>query len=354
MTLTDGGVADPFCLEITNYTASTVASTIEIRSGTSAAPDASAATNGPKVSVWPSATPGPVYVDVWSDDAQVGDNIIIAQMAYAGTPTATTSGQLTVIRGLLNQATGSITFTEGAPNQFGTNYDLELCLVYPSTSYQGAYIWSNPVGANAPVVTTNNTVSGLIARFDPAHSGDGCLDIDVDDMGLGGLGSITISNLKLDVKTDAQLGPIFVRVYTDTRNNNEGPSSSALLQATVSPATVAQKTAISLGAVSALGQNATSGFSTKSPKTQAVGKYVTWKFTGGAALAGKRVNILVAMKVDGAWTGPKYLKSVWADANGIVTFSWKSGAAWINVRAQWPGSAAYSVSTSKALAAVWK
>ena len=82
---------------------------------------------------------------------------------------------------------------------------------------------------------------------------------------------------------------------------------------------------------------------------------MTWKFTGGTALAGQRVNVLVAMKVNGAWGGPKYYVSRVADANGIVTFWWTSKtAAAVNVRVQWPGSATYGVSTSKALGAYFQ
>ncbi len=106
---------------------------------------------------------------------------------------------------------------------------------------------------------------------------------------------------------------------------------------------------------SALGLNPTSGYTTKTPKTQVKGKYVTWKFTGGTALAGQRVNVLIAKKINGAWGGPVYLKSAWADANGIVTFSMKSAsAAAVNIRVQWPGSSTMGVSVSKALGAYWK
>ncbi len=106
---------------------------------------------------------------------------------------------------------------------------------------------------------------------------------------------------------------------------------------------------------SALGPNPTSGYTTRTPKTQVKGKYVTWKFTGGPTLAGQRVNVLIAKKINGAWGGPVYLKSAWADANGIVTFSMKSAsAAAVNIRVQWPGSSNYAVSVSKALGAYWK
>ncbi len=364
---------EPYCLTVLLYSSSTVASTIEIRDGTSTAPAASAPTAGPKINVPNSEIPGQVYVRVWADietppcegdycaDMQIADNIVIAVRAYTGTPTASASGQLPVLRGILNQATGSVTITEGAPNQFrdlyrDATFRVGLCLVYPSVSDNGAFIWSNPVGVNAPVVTTNSTVSGLIATFDASESGDECLSLFVTDTGLSGLGTITISNLKLDVKVDAPLGPLFVRIYTDQRICTEGCFTvSGKLQATVSPASVIVAKALSIKANSALGSNPTSGYTAKTPKTQVVGKSVTWKFTGGTALAGKRVNVMVATKIGGAWGGPVYLKSAWADANGIVTVVLKYNAAkWINVRVQWPGSATYSVSTSPALGALWK
>jgi hypothetical protein len=151
-------------------------------------------------------------------------------------------------------------------------------------------------------------------------------------------------------------GPVFVRIYTDQSSCPEGCYTvSGKLEATVSPATVITQKTLSIKANSALGSNPTSGYTAKTPKTQAIGKAVTWKFTGGTALAGKRVNVMVATKIGGAWGGPVYLKSAWADANGIVTVVLKASAAkWINVRVQWPGSATYSVSTSPALGAVWK
>jgi len=357
MTIDTGSESSPWdCLKVQMYTSSTVASTIEIRDGTSGTAAASAPTNGPKINVVNSAIPGQVYVRVYDYDMQIADNIVIGVRAYTGTPTATTSGQLTVLRGMLNQASGSITFTEGAPNQFGPSFGLELCLVFPSVSDNHAFIWSNPTGANQPVVTTNSTVSGLIATFMPTSS-DECIHISVTDTGLSGLGSITISNLKLDVKGDAPLGPVFVRIYTGGGPNGSQllNGHSGLLQATVSPAIVITQKTLSIKANSALGSNPTSGYTAATPKYQALGKSVTWKFTGGTALAGQRVNVMVATKIGGAWGGPVYAKSAWADANGIVTVVMKSSTAkWINVRVQWPGSAAYMVSTSKALGAAWK
>ena len=112
---------------------------------------------------------------------------------------------------------------------------------------------------------------------------------------------------------------------------------------------------LGIGASTALGRGPAGGYTVRSPKTQAIRKYVTWKFTGGSVLAGQRANVMVARKAGDIWGSPRYLKSVWADANGIVTFSYVSSrAATINVRVQWPGNAAYGPSTSTARAAIWK
>ena len=77
--------------------------------------------------------------------------------------------------------------------------------------------------------------------------------------------------------------------------------------------------------------------------------------SGGAALAGQRVNVLVAKKTNGAWGSPTYRKSAWADAKGVVTFwTTASAAAAINVRVQWPGDPGHGVSTSGALGGYWR
>ena len=115
------------------------------------------------------------------------------------------------------------------------------------------------------------------------------------------------------------------------------------------------RTALTISPSSALGLSPASGFSTSTPKYTTVGEYVTWKFNGGSALAGQRVNVLLATRVAGVWGLPKYFKSAWADGTGIVTFARAlSSAGAINIRIQWPGNTTYAVSTSKALGAYWK
>jgi hypothetical protein len=344
------------CISFKIYDASTVASAFQIVDGSSTAPILGV---GPRVNVDLATTPGPVAVDVSGDTfGNVATNVVIAYRVFSGTAVASVSGQLPVLRGMLNQASGSITITEGAPNQFVNGY-FWLCIVDPAYPNNDAYNWSSPVGVNQPIVTTNNAESGLTARFIASESDTDCLLIDVLDTGVDGLGRITVSNLKLDVKTDAPLGPVFVNVYgrggDDYIEAGANGSTWGWIEQTVSPATVIAKKTLNINATSALGNNPTSGYTTKTPKVQVAGQYVTWKFTGGATLANQRVNILVAKRINGAWGGPQYLKSAWADANGIVTFTWKASAGTVlNARAQWPGSATYNVSTSPALGAHWQ
>ncbi len=116
-----------------------------------------------------------------------------------------------------------------------------------------------------------------------------------------GTGKLVIDNMNFITPADAAVGPVLFNVY------GFGQSDTSMdFQATVSNAKIGVAPKLNIAANSALGLNPTSGYTMKTPKYQTVGKYVTWKFTGGPALAGQRVNILVAKKVGGAWGGPVY------------------------------------------------
>ena len=66
-----------------------------------------------------------------------------------------------------------------------------------------------------------------------------------------------------------------------------------------------------------------------------LGKYVTWKFSGGSALVGKSVQIWVATKNSaGKWSAFKHLTARTVDTSGNAYFWWRtSSKAWISVRA---------------------
>ena len=161
----------PYCLEILNYTASTVASTIEIHTGSATAPSS----GGPRINVWNSAEPGPIFLDVESGGDTVARNVIFAMAVYSGSPIATALSQPVIVPGGLNQVGGDITITEGRPGAFEDGEEISLCIMDSAFNQNSQVSWSSPVGVNAPFVSTNSTASGLIAHFDQFDSDPWCL-----------------------------------------------------------------------------------------------------------------------------------------------------------------------------------
>jgi hypothetical protein len=65
----------------------------------------------------------------------------------------------------------------------------------------------------------------------------------------------------------------------------------------------------------------------------ALGQYVTWRAVLGVANDGKPIDVEVATRLQGRWTGWSKLTSRVADAEGVVAFSWRQRSpAWISVR----------------------
>jgi GH25 family lysozyme M1 (1,4-beta-N-acetylmuramidase) len=222
-----------------------------------------------------------------------------------------------------------------------------------------------PLPPVTPPVTPPNpppSVAALVPATVPAGGGDLIVSIQGADFAPGvstaywngtALATTYVSPMQLTAVVAAALTATPGTGSLTVLNQLPGGGTSA--PAAFSVTTPAPLPSLSIGASSALGLKLATGYTTRTPKTQVIGKYVTWKFTGGTALAGQRANVMVAKKIGGVWGGPVYLKSAWADANGSVTFWYKSNtAAAINVRVQWPGGATYGVSTSTALGAYWK
>ena len=77
---------------------------------------------------------------------------------------------------------------------------------------------------------------------------------------------------------------------------------------------------------SALGANATSGFST-AKKTAALNKYQTFKISCGAAAAGQTVGIWVATKSGGRTSAYVRVTGRVADASGNAIYNFRSSSA---------------------------
>ena len=379
MTLSANGECASFLI----YSQSTVASKVEIRGGVDAASSAplpSGPNNGAKISVDVMATPGPVTVQVKQDvgtsadlantvGSDTGAPVIVAMRAYSGSPVVKALGQPVITRGGTQQAAAPITIEETFAGQFQQYEEIELCLVprsltnqqdvYFSTSF---YDTSSPSTANQPIISTNNE-TGLVASFEgfeTSTSGAGpgigfdCLEVHIDAAPVVGLGKITVSNIRYDVVADAPLGPVLLNVYRESSGESGEFVAGADFNQTVSNATVGVKAPIAMTAGSSLGFTKIGPF-TSATKVAALGKYVTWKFAGGAALAGKTVEIQVATRGATSWSSFTTVTKRVADASGNVYY-WtkKSSAAWISVRAYYPGDDSTATSSSPGRQARWR
>jgi hypothetical protein len=221
-----------------------------------------------------------------------------------------------------------------------------MFVTQPGGGAAGAIWTQQPVvevvnSLNQVVSTDNSTIVYLSIATNPAGGTLSCT---------GGASEVVVNGYASFSGCSINIGSGSVYTLTATSNPAWTPATSSAFYVTTT-----SQTSLAISASSALGLKPTSGFTTSTPKYTTVGKYVTWKFNGGSALAGQRVNVLLATRVAGVWGLPKYLKSAWADGTGIVTFARAlSSAGAINVRIQWPGSSTYAVSTSKALGAYWK
>ena len=363
------------CWDWTVWAPSTVASTLVIGNSTF--------TSGPLINVAPGQTPGIVSLEVFTgNNSGVLDRTLVAKVGFAiaafrNQVAVTALGQPVIPQGAKTKA-GAIQVAETANGQLKHYEDIcvevlprsSTTLLKQDVTLQALTTADLPtVTASGgllvgPVEVSNTDCSALFnGNTSPSVGLGGILQnllgsgtnmvsfsFPVLQQSTTGAGKLIIDNMNYIVTADAPTGPVLVNVYGFGQSN-----TNIDFQATVSNAKIGVAPKLNIAANSALGLNPTSGYTAVTPKTQAVGKYVTWKFTGGKSLAGQRVNILVAKKFGGAWGGPVYLKSAWADANGIVTFAWTSKtAAAVNVRVQWPGTTAFAVSTSKALGAYYK
>jgi hypothetical protein len=360
--IVQGIPGDPGCYIWYVWTGSTVASTIEIGNATF--------TSGPLINVHVNQPPGLVAMQIFSGNETTYDDTMIATVGFAvaafRTQVAVTAlSQPLILRGATSR-TGGIQIAETAHGQLKLGQN--ICVqILPRTALgfiqarQDTFIHALTT-AQLPVVTATG---GLV--ISPVTVGDrNCEDNNFIDgpaatqatsfsfrvlqQSTAGNGRLVIDNINVITLADAPFGPVLFNVF------GYGVSPTVVdFQATVSPARIGERARLSISAVSALGRDPATGYNTRSPKVQVANRWVTWKFAGGDALAGQRVNVLVARRIAGAWGGPRYLRSAWADANGIVTVMLRQPAGTVlNVRIQWPGDANHAVSTSRALGAHWR
>jgi hypothetical protein len=364
--IVEGSVASNGCYTWTVWTASTAVSTIVIGNSTFS--------TGPLINVTVAQAPGTVVLGVYSGDGgsiqQLIAKVGFAVATYRNQVAVTALSQPLIAPGATNAPAGDLQVAETGIGQLKAGEFICVDVLWRSGELQDQFL-NSLLTNDLPIATASGglvigpvSASALRCVVDGQPSNPNVprgysqsFGFHVLQQSTAGTGKVVISNIKYTTLTDSGEGPVQLSVW----GYNPQPPTSLYFHSTVSNATIGVAppppalVKLNINATSALGNNPTSGYTTKTPKVQAVGKYVTWKFTGGTVLAGQRVNILVAQRINGAWGGPKYFVSRTADANGIVTFIWKSNSALVvNARAQWPGNATYAVSTSPALGAHWQ
>ena len=348
------------CYFWTVWTKSTTASTIQIGNVD--------LTSGPIINVNVNQAPGGVNValDIGTNklDGLVPAAVVqFATAVYRNQVAVTALSQPLIAPGATNAPAGNLQIAETSLGQLKLNEEICFEILWRSGELQDQFLNSLNT-ADLPVATASGT--GLVVspvKFSSLTCGNTTATVptgyaqsfhfNILQQSTKGDGKIVISGIRYTALTDTADGPVQLSVWGKGKTPTEVIFHSTVSNATIGVA--APLPTLKINATSALGNNPTSGYTTKTPKVQVVGKYITWKFTGGTALAGQRVNVLVAQRINGAWGGPKYFVSRTADANGIVTFIWKSNSALVvNARVQWPGSASFAVSTSPALGAHWQ
>ena len=118
-------------------------------------------------------------------------------------------------------------------------------------------------------------------------------------------------------------------ISTDAASSTPRPSSTP--EPTPSPSPTPTPTFEEVGVKAGL-PTADGAYGSTTPAV-ARGDYITWRAVVGAAGAGQSVDVEVATRLDGTWTGWSKLTTRVADADGIVLFSWRQlTPAWISVR----------------------
>jgi hypothetical protein len=339
------------CARWTVYTASTAASTIEIRGSDSAgAVLASGANNGPRLSVPNSLTPGTTQSDILiGTQAQIlngaGLSSVVsnAVRAFRNTVAVAAVSQPAIARGSIDSLAGNLTITETQAGQLKAG-EFVCVEILPHTNSVTTSLISDVFLKTAntndrPVVSTNSA-TGLLA----GAVSFGCGDTDETDVftsfgfsvtqqASGTLGVVTISNIHYITTGDAINGPILVRVENQTGFGTD-------FEAVVSNGKIGNVVAGT--ASSRLGVTKIGAFTTGT-KVQAKGKYVTFRFDFGIAAAGAHFEIWAATKTGNDWSGFSKVTSRVANASGVVYYYIRQNSAtWKSYRAYWTGGGVWS------------
>ena len=366
------GTQNGTCYYWTVWTKSTTASTIQIGNA-----DVSA---GPVINVAVSQAPGGVNVELkigsTAFDGTAAGIVQFATATYRNQVAVTALSQPAIAPGATNAAAGDLQVAETGLGQLKAGENICVDVLWRSGEVQDQFL--NSLATNdLPIATASGgvVISPVAASQDrcyvpptpgngqPGSPGSGLplnnpavprgysqsFSFVVLQQSTTGTGKVVISNIKFTSLTDSAEGPVQLSVW-----GTGGTPTFVMFHSTVSNAIIGVKPTIKISALSALGVPPNQGPASTSTKVAAANKFITWRFAGGSALAGKTVRIYVSTRNSAGGYGPYVnLTGRVADANGNAFFSWRATKTWVSVRAYFAGDNSYAASWSNVTQGRW-
>ncbi len=380
------------CVMWTVYTASTVASTIEIRgTNSTGAVLPTGIDNGPSLSVPANLAPGTTQgVILIGTSANVAEGIVwtggspnqvdpantpafsslvsMATRAFKSGVTVTALSQPVIPAGSPSAAAGNLQLTETLNGQFKAGETICVAVLPRTTNgftHQDTFLTSATTNG-LPIIKTNAT-TGLLASsvatlggcsipeqqnflslFGVPLNQTNSFSFQVTQQAYGAaLGQITISNINYTTTADAPNGNVLVSVFSDN-------SVGVAFQSNVSNAIIGTVTPVFVSEVSAKGVTQTGPFSIATLVSKK-GQYITIKITTSPAMAGAHIGIWVAKKgANGVWSKFSPHTGRIANGQGVVYYYYKAGSvAWLSFQAHYPGDTLHSAALGNAVQARW-
>jgi len=362
------------CAYWTVYSASTVASTIEIRgSADDTNPLPSGANNGPRINVPKSgfgATPGStqmsLHIGTFAQvNAGTGFNQILSNAirVFKNNITATASSQPRCAKGSTDCLGGNITVTETQNGQFKAGDLITVRILPRATTQRQDVILKTGNTNDLPIVTANTAATG----FAVTPVGVNCppsailgtivcqFSFSVTQQAFGpGLASFSITNIHYIVAADAVDGPILVEI-TNTPGAGQ-PLDVVVSNAIIGAAPVVITTKVQ--AASAVGKtNNAASFSVGTKVivvNPASNNIATIRIKLDPALVGKSVQIQVATKTGTTWSAFVTVTTRVVGSDGYAYYYASSKTAkWLSFRGNFPGLPGYGTSRSQTVQVRW-
>jgi len=351
------------CAYWTIYSASTVASTIEIRgSADDVTPLATGPNSGPRLSVGLNMTPGTTQSEIAvgtlaavQTDGGALSLVSNAIRAFKNSVTVAATSQPNCAPGTTDCLLGNVIITETQNGQFKPGQTVfGWILPRSSTLRNDVKILASNTN-QLPIITTNAASGLLVSNVSViCPSVIPLLQIcaftfTVTQQSFGpAFGQITISNMHATVTPDAVLGPI----QTEWSNSASSigisvpsPITGQVFDSIVTNGNVAPPAGRE---VISADSSATGGapFTTTS-KILAKGQTITLRFRTSPQLAGRKLGIWMEVQVGGVWGALKPHASVVTYVNGVAIYTYKTtSAVKIGFQAKYAGDATHAAAAS--------